>query len=156
SAAEYAEAVSRLPLGVNLALQVGHGALRIAVMGGADRAPTDAELTRMRDLLRSSARTVVGLSSGLIYAPGSYADTTELVALAREAAAAGLLYSTHIRNEGAGLLDAVTEALTVGREAGVRVQISHLKASGADNWGKVTDALTLVRQAQAEGLDVGV
>lgn len=155
SAGEYAEAVSRLPLGVNLALQIGHGAVRIAVMGGADRAPTDAELARMRDLVRQAADDVVGFSSGLIYAPGAYADTPELVELAREAATAGLLYSTHIRDEGAGLLDAVKEALTVARESGVRLEISHLKASGPENWGTVAEALRLIRLARGEGLDVG-
>ena len=155
SAREYADAVERLPLGVNLALQVGHGALRIAAMGHVDRAPTSVEIGRMRQLLAESADDVVGLSSGLIYAPASYADTAELVAVAKQAAAEGLLYSTHIRDEGAGLLEAVNEALTTSRESGVRLEISHLKASGPPNWGMVAEALALVDAARADGVDVG-
>jgi N-acyl-D-amino-acid deacylase len=155
SAREYADAVARLPLGVNLALQVGHGALRIAAMGHVDRAPTAAELARMRQLLAASAPDVVGLSSGLIYAPASFSETPELVAVAKQAAAEGLLYSTHIRDEGAGLLDAVGEALTTSRESGVRLEISHLKASGPPNWGRVADALALIDAARSGGVDVG-
>jgi N-acyl-D-amino-acid deacylase len=155
TAGEYAAAVGRLPLGVNLALQVGHGALRIAAMGGADRAPTPAELARMRALVAECADHVVGFSTGLIYAPGAYADTDELVAIATQAAAEGLLYSTHMRDEGPGLLDAVGEALTISRRAGVRLEISHLKASGPDVWGTVADALEVIEAARAEGVDVG-
>ncbi len=155
SAGEYADAVERLPLGVNLALQVGHGSLRIAAMGGVGRAPDAAELDRMRALVTRSAPDVVGFSSGLIYAPGSYAHTDELVALATEAAAAGLLHSTHIRDEGAGLLDAVNEALTIARQSGVRLEISHLKASGQAYWGQVAAALELVDGARGEGVDAG-
>lgn len=142
TAAEYAATLDSLPLGVNLALQVGHGALRIAAMGHADRAPTAAELERMRALLRQSAEGgVVGFSTGLIYAPGMFATTGEIVALAAEAAGHGLLYSTHMRNEGTKLAEAVDEALTIARRAGVRLEISHLKASGVANWGTVCDAL---------------
>jgi N-acyl-D-amino-acid deacylase len=155
TAGEYAAAVGRLPLGVNLALQVGHGALRIAAMGGADRAPTTAELDRMRALVAECADHVVGFSTGLIYAPGTYADTAELVAIATRAAAEGLLYSTHMRDEGAGLLKAVNEALTISRQSGVRLEISHLKASGPAFWGDVADALDLIEAARAEGVDVG-
>jgi N-acyl-D-amino-acid deacylase len=155
TAGEYADAVGQLPLGVNLALQVGHGALRIAAMGGADRAPTPAELDRMRALLAGSADHVVGFSTGLIYAPGTYAETDELVAIAKRAAAEGLLYSTHMRDEGVGLLDAVDEALTISRRSGVRLEISHLKASGPAYWGTVADALALIAAARAEGVDVG-
>lgn len=155
TASEYARAAARLPLGVNLALQVGHGMVRTAVMGGADRAPTPSELDRMRHLIAESARWVVGFSTGLIYAPGSYATTDEIVVLARQAAADRLLYSSHIRNEGAGLLAAVDEAVTIGRESGVRVEISHLKASGPSNWGTVADALSAIADARAAGVDVG-
>ncbi|MEQ4207128.1 D-aminoacylase [Actinopolymorpha sp. B9G3] len=155
SAGEYADAVGRLPLGVNLALQVGHGALRIAAMGGADRAPTPAELERMRALVARSANAVVGFSTGLIYAPGTYAEADELVAIATQTAAEGLLYSTHMRDEGGGLLDAVNEALTISRRSGVRLEISHLKASGPAFWGSVAEALDLIEAARAEGVDVG-
>lgn len=155
TAGEYADTVERLPLGVNLALQVGHHALRIAVMGMADRAPTDAELDRMCELVRQAAADgVVGFSSGLIYAPGLFASTDELVALATEAANADLLYSTHIRGEGAELVTAVGEALDTARRSGVRLEISHLKAAGPRNWGLVTEALAAIEQARIEGVDV--
>lgn len=156
SAGEYADAVDALPLGVNLALQVGHGALRIGAMGLDDRAPTPAELARMRDLLRACAADgVVGFSTGLIYAPGMYAGTDELIALARDTAAAGLLHSTHIRNEGELLQESVEEALTIARESGVRLEISHLKSSGVANWGAVREALATIEAARITGLDVG-
>jgi N-acyl-D-aspartate/D-glutamate deacylase len=95
-----------------------------------------------------------GLATGLIYAPGSYATTEEIVAIARRAAAAGGFYASHIRGEGATLLDAVREAIRVGRDGGLPVQVSHIKAAGRPNWGKVADALALIDAARAEGLDV--
>lgn len=156
TAGEYAEAVGRLPLGLNLAPQVGHGSLRIAAMGTADRAPNAAELARMRQLVREAvADGVAGLSSGLVYPPGSYADSDELTALLSEmTAGGGRLYSTHLRSEGARLLPAVEEALTTARRSGARLQISHLKAAGIGNWGSVGAALELIDAARAEGLDV--
>jgi N-acyl-D-amino-acid deacylase len=156
TAGQYAEAVDALPLGVNLALQVGHGALRIAAMGSADRPPTKSELDRMRALVRDAARDgVVGLSTGLIYAPGTFASTDEVVAIATEAAGAGLLYSTHLRNEGTKLAEAVEEALAISRRSGVRLEISHLKAAGKAAWGTVGQALELIEDARRAGLDVG-
>lgn len=155
TAGEFAGAIDRRPLGVNIALQVGHGAIRIAAMGLDDRAPTGVELDVMRGLVRQAAADgVVGLSSGLIYAPGIFAETDELVALANEAAKADLLYSTHMRDEGEKLLEAIEEALTVSRRSGIRLEISHLKASGVHNWGKVGDALELIARARRDGVDV--
>lgn len=155
STADYADAVDALPLGVNLALQVGHDALRIGAMGLAERAPLGEELGVMRSLLAAAAADgAVGFSTGLIYAPGLYASLDELVALASEAAAAGLLYSTHMRNEGEALLEAIDEALTTARLSGVRLEISHLKAAGSRNWGLVADALEAISAARAEGVDV--
>ncbi|SDT17369.1 N-acyl-D-amino-acid deacylase family protein [Actinopolymorpha singaporensis] len=153
-AGEYAAAVERLPLGVNLALQVGHGAVRVGAMGVADRAPTPAELDRMRALVSAAVDDgVVGLSSGLIYAPASYARAEEMAAVAEPVAAAGRLYSTHIRDEGDRLDDAVEEALEVGRRTGVRVQVSHLKAVGPANWGRVGRVLETLAQARRDGVD---
>jgi N-acyl-D-aspartate/D-glutamate deacylase len=97
----------------------------------------------------------VGLSTGLIYEPGRYATTEEVIALAREVATAGGgLYATHMRDEADGLLDAVREAIRIGEEGGVPVQISHHKASGSRNWGRVRDSLRLIEQARGRGLDV--
>ncbi|MDB1086785.1 D-aminoacylase [Streptomyces sp. ACA25] len=155
TAGDYAETVDRLPLGVNLALQVGHGSLRIAAMGPEDRSPSAAERERMAGLLREAAADgVVGMSSGLIYAPGMYAGIEELVALATEAARAGLLHSTHLRSESSRLAEAVEEALSVARRSGVRLQISHLKAAGVSNWGAVAGALRQIEAARAHGVDV--
>src|SRR6266550_7874718 len=95
-----------------------------------------------------------GLSTGLIYAPGSYATTEEIVEVARVAGSQGGFYASHIRGEGATLLDAVAEAIRIGREARLPVQVSHLKAAGRPNWGKVEPALALIEAARAEGLDV--
>ncbi len=155
TAGEFAARVEALPLGVNLALQVGHGSIRIGGMGPEDRPPTEVELDRMRVLVRQAAADgVVGFTSGLIYAPGMFATTAELVALAREAAAGGLIYSTHMRDEGEELLAAIEEALTIARSAGIRLEISHLKSSGVANWGKVGPALSAIAEARRAGVDV--
>src|SRR2546425_5879933 len=141
---------------VNVVQLVGHGTLRVAAMGFARREPTAGELTTMQRALADAVEAGAwGLSTGLIYAPGSYATTAEIVALARICARRRrTLYASHIRGEGATLLDAVAEAITVGREAEVSVQVSHIQAAGRPNWGKVTRALALVDAAAAEGLDV--
>jgi len=154
-AAGYADAVDATRPAVNLALQVGHSALRLAAMGGVERAPSPAELERMSALLAEAAtQGVWGFSTGLIYAPGAYADATEVVALARVASAHGLLYSTHMRNEADTLLDAVHEAVATARTTGVRLEISHLKAMGRTNHGAVTEALRIIDEARASGVDV--
>lgn len=154
-AAGYADAVDATRPAVNLALQVGHSALRLAAMGGEERAPSHEELERMGALLAdAAAQGVWGFSTGLIYAPGAYGDPNEVTALARVAAAHGLLYSTHMRNEADTLLDAVREAVATARATGVRLEISHLKAMGRSNHGAVADALRIVDEARADGVDV--
>src|SRR6266542_1443873 len=146
----YARRLAELPLACNLALLVGHGSVRVAVMGFDDRAPTAAELEAMRELVAVAMRQgAFGLSSGLIYAPGSFARTAELAELARVAAAAGGFYASHIRDEAAGLLDAVGEAVEIGRRSGAAVQLSHHKAMGRANWGRVRDSLALLERAYA-------
>jgi N-acyl-D-amino-acid deacylase len=127
---------------VNLALQVGHCTLRIAAMGSAERPPSPDELRTMQDLLRAAAdQGAVGFSTGLIYAPGAYASPEEVAALVATAAACGLLYSTHIRNEGANLLAPLDEAIAAARAGDARLEISHLKAVGKTNYGLVAAAL---------------
>ncbi|GAA2213629.1 D-aminoacylase [Nonomuraea monospora] len=153
--AAFAAAVDDARPAVNLALLVGHGALRAAVLGQERRDPDRAELERMRGLLAKAAEQgAFGLSTGLIYAPGSFAATEEIEALAAETARHGLLYATHMRDEGDRLVEAVEEALSVARASGVRLQISHLKAMGPANHGKVERALALMDAAAAQGLDV--
>jgi N-acyl-D-amino-acid deacylase len=140
--------------GVNVVQLVGHGTLRIAAMGLGRRAPEAGELSTMARLARQSVEGGAwGLSTGLIYAPGSFAETAEIVAVAREVAPGGF-YASHIRGESGTLLRAVAEAIGIGREAGLPVQVSHLKAAGRLQWGRVREALDLLAAARAEGLDV--
>jgi N-acyl-D-amino-acid deacylase len=141
---------------LNVAVLMGHGTLRHGAMGVEPRPPRADELDRMRDGVREGAAAgAVGLSTGLIYEPGRYAATEEIVALAQALGGpAGGLYATHMRNEAEGLLAAVREAIRIGEEAGVPVQISHHKASGRANWGRVRESIRLIEEARARGLDV--
>jgi N-acyl-D-amino-acid deacylase len=140
---------------LNVIQLVGHGTLRIAAMGFARRPPTAAEMTEMERLLADGIEEGAwGLSTGLIYAPGSFADTAEIVRLGKVAGRHRGFYASHIRGEGATLLDAIAEAIQVGREGELPVQVSHIKAAGRPNWGKVTRALEMIEAAQREGLDV--
>ena len=154
-AAGYAAAVDATEPAVNIALQVGHSSIRLAVLGSDDRPPDEDELVRMRELVAQAAdQGVHGFSTGLIYAPGCYADTAEVAALVRAAAEHGLLYSTHMRNESAQLLEAVRETLDTAAAAGARLEISHLKAMGPSNHGAVDEALRLIDRGAADGVDV--
>jgi N-acyl-D-amino-acid deacylase len=155
SVGEYLKAFDRDGSALNVVQLVGHGTLRIAAMGFARRPPTAGELATMQRLMTEAMNEGAwGLSTGLIYAPGSYSTTDEIVAVARAAARYRGFYASHIRGEGATLLDAVREAIQVGREAAMPVQISHVKAAGRPHWGRVADALALIDAARAEGLDV--
>ena len=154
-AAGFAGYLASRPLACNVALQVGHGAVRIAAMGFDHRAPTPAELATMERLVAQAFEDgAFALSTGLIYVPGSYSETAEVVALAKVAARYGGFYSSHIRGEGDTLLEAVQEALTIGREAGPPVQLSHHKAVDKRNWGRVEASLALIDRARAAGQDV--
>lgn len=142
-------------IAINVATLAGHGTLRKRAMGLANRAPDAAELDRMKaDLGHALEAGAVGLSSGLEYVPGMYADVAELSALASVAAQAGGFYATHLRDEGDHLEEAVAEALAVAENAGIALQLSHHKAERPRNWGKVTGTLAMVDEAQARGLDV--
>lgn len=152
---EYYQRVSDQGCAMNLAPLVGHGAVRIAVMGFADRAPSTDELVRMQRLVGEAMEDgAFGLSSGLVYTPGCYGDTAELVALARVAGQAGGVYATHMRGEGGTLDEAIAEALSIGEQADVPVQISHLKASGRENWGKMERALRMIEAGRERGIAV--
>lgn len=154
-AAERLAAWQREGIGPNAALLVGHGRVRAEVIGAFDRPPTAAELSRMEALVDSAMRGgALGLSSGLYYAPGSFATTDEVVALARVAAWHGGLYDSHIRDESSysiGLLASIREALEVGRRAGVPVNIAHIKALGVDVHGQSEAVIALVREAIRQG-----
>lgn len=143
-------------ISVNAAPLVSHGNVRCLAMGLDERAPTAAELSHMRDVLEANmAQGAFGLSTGLVYAPGAYASTEEIIELAKVAAAHGGIYATHMRDEGARLIPSVEEALRIAREARISVQISHHKAAGRFNWGKVKKTLAMIDRARRdEGLDV--
>lgn len=152
---EYAAAVEASGTAINFSSLVGHGTLRMCVMGADDRAPTAGELAAMRALLASALDAgAMGLASGLIYPPSAYGTTDELAALCDVVREHGGLYASHIRNEGDELQAAVEENLEIGRRSGVRVQLSHHKASQQRNWGKVRDSTALIERAQGAGVDV--
>jgi N-acyl-D-amino-acid deacylase len=152
---EYIGALKARPASVNVAPVVGHGVIRTAVMGEADRAPSESELAAMCDAARQAMEEgAVGLSTGLVYAPGMWAETEELIAVAGAIAPFGGIYFSHIRGEADGLITSTAEAVRIGREAGVAVQIAHLKSEGRKNWGKSRAALDAIDQARASGVDV--
>ncbi len=154
SLAEYLTASDRRGYVTNYAPLVGHGTLRIAALGMDARDPTRDELGHMCAMLEEALDAgAFGLSSGLIYPPGMFCATPELVSLAQRLRP-HTLYASHLRSETGGLLDAVAEALLIGESAGVRVQLSHHKAAGRSNWGKTRDSLALIAAARARGIDV--
>jgi N-acyl-D-amino-acid deacylase len=142
---------------VNVATLVGADTLRLAVVGMDDVRPTDEQLQWMNELLKEAMlQGAFGLSTGLIYAPGCYANTEEIVSMARTSAAMGGFYASHIRNESSRVVSAVEEAIRIGRESGSRVQISHHKACGRRNWGLVDVTLKMIDDARASGVDVAM
>jgi N-acyl-D-amino-acid deacylase len=150
--AGYFAALEKGGVGCNVIHQVPHNDVRRKVMGNVNRPPTADELEKMKALVDQGMRDgAFGLATGLIYNPGTYSKTDELIELAKVAAAHGGHYASHIRDEGAGLLDAIQEAITIGREAKLPVHISHIKASGRRNWGKAADAIRLIESARAAG-----
>jgi N-acyl-D-amino-acid deacylase len=153
--AQYLEALRAVRPSVNVAHFVGHGALRIAAMGFEARPAGGDDLRAMEKLLGEALEAgAFGFSSGLVYAPSAYSDTPELVALARSMARRGGLYFSHVRGESSMLLDSIAEAIRIGEEGGVGVQVSHVKASGRENWPRIDDALGLIEAARRRGVDV--
>jgi N-acyl-D-amino-acid deacylase len=140
---------------INTASFVGQGSIRASVIGEKD-VPADAD--KMREMREEVAKAMdqgaIGMSTGLIYAPGYFASQEELIELMRVSAAKHGLYSSHIRGEGDTLIEAVTEALLIGQKANAGVQVSHLKASGPRNWGNVKTAIDLIEKSESEGLDI--
>lgn len=144
-----------LRIGTNVALFVGFGTIRSRVLGPSSGAPDASQLGRMREFVAAAMEGgALGLSTGLYYAPQSYSTTDEVIALAREAALRGGVYDSHLRDESSytiGLLGAITEAIRIGREAGLPVHIAHIKALGVDVWGQSDSAIALIRAARAAG-----
>jgi N-acyl-D-aspartate/D-glutamate deacylase len=142
-------------IGPNAALLVGHGSVREFVMGMEDRPPTSDELERMKALIQEAMdQGASGLSTGLIYRPGSYAETEEVIELVKIIEPYGGIYHTHIRNEREELLEAVKEAIEISQKTGVPAHISHFKVMGEENWGLVREACALIEEAQKKGLRI--
>ena len=153
--AGYAKALESLTPGVNIGVLAGHGTIRKAAVGSVDRTLSDQEMSAMKELLEEALDAgVFGISSGLIYDPGRYAGTDELAELVSVMQGTGALYVTHMRNEGSGLLDSVSEAIEIGARGRVGVQISHHKARGRESWGLVKESLKLIEDAQRRGENV--
>ena len=152
---QYVRGLREVEPSENVATYVGHGTLRIAEMGFRDRPASVEELARMKGMLEESLQAgVIGLSLGLMYAPGSYASREELVELCSVLPGYNGVLSTHIRGEGHGLIPSIEEVISIAEECGVPLQISHLKAAGRSNWGRVKQAMEIVEDARAKGLDV--
>ncbi len=139
-------------VGVNYATLVGHGTVRTAEMGTQNRAPTASELRAMQDLVGEAMRAgALGMSTGLIYVPGTYADKAEITALATVVAQHGGIYASHMRYEGDRIRDALAETLAIGQEAGLPVHVSHIKCTGKPNHGRAAEVLEILQQARARG-----
>jgi N-acyl-D-aspartate/D-glutamate deacylase len=153
---EYYARLEKQGIGINVANYVGATQVRRMVIGEGNRPPSASELEQMKGLVRDAmAQGAVGLSTSLQYAPAPYATTEELIALASEAAKAGGIYATHMRSEGNGVLAALDEAIRIGREAKIPVEIWHIKAAGKSNWGRMADIVARVEDARKAGVDVG-
>jgi N-acyl-D-amino-acid deacylase len=152
---EFFARIEKQGMGINLASYVGATQVRRAVIGDGDRAPTPAELDRMKALVRDAMHDgAVGVSTSLQYAPAPYASTEELIALAAEGAKLGGIYATHMRNEGDAIIPAIDEAIRIGREAHIPVEIWHLKAAGRANWGRMPEIIAHIDQARRSGVDI--
>src|SRR5438876_3683116 len=152
---DYFSRLEKQRIGINIASYVGATRIRRMVLGDNDVQPTPAQLEQMKDLVSQAMREgAVGVSTSLEYAPAPYAKTEELIALAAEASKFGGIYATHMRNEGTGILPAIDEALRIGREAHIPVEIWHLKVGGKPSWGRMPEVVAKINAARAEGLDI--
>lgn len=149
------DSVSKLPLGAHQKYFAGHRLIRCSVMGIEGRAATDSEIDRMCGLAEEAMQSgALGITTGLVYAPGPFAETKEIIALAKTAGKYGGIYSSHIRNESDSVEEAIKEVIDIGRKAEVPVNISHIKSMYPANWGKVDSILEIIDKALDEGIDV--
>jgi len=153
----YFQKMDSLKLSINIASLIGHNDVRKAVMGRANRKPTEAEMQQMEAIVEQAMKDgAVGFSTGLIYIPGTYSETEEVVRLAKVAAKYNGIYASHIRSEGDSVVSAITEAIEIGRLAKIPVQISHFKLSGQQNWGRSKETIPLITKARTEGIEVTI
>ncbi|MBI9043246.1 MAG: D-aminoacylase [Anaerolineaceae bacterium] len=151
----FIDLMEKTGMSVNLHALVGQGAIRSAVMGYSADRPSEEQIEKMQDLVRQAMEEgAAGITTGLIYPPGSYASTEELIEITKPVGEKGGIYFSHLRGEGDTLLEATREAIEIGRKTGSAVQHSHFKAAGRDNWGLADKALNLIEKARAEGMDV--
>jgi len=154
---EFFRKIDSMKTSINIATLVGHNTVRRLAMGLGNRQATPEEMKTMEVLVAKAMKDgAVGMSTGLIYLPGMYSNTAEIVDLAKIVSASGGVYSTHMRNEGLKVTDAINEALTIGKEANIPVEISHFKVSGKSSWGKSNQTLDMVIKARLEGYDVTI
>ena len=154
---KYLRWVDSLKLSINVASLIGHNDIRKAVMGRANRDATADEMKQMEDITEKAMKDgAVGLSTGLIYIPGTYTKTPEIVSLAKIASKYHGVYATHMRDEGDSVTYAIEEALTIGREAYIPVEISHFKLSGQHNWGRSKVTVPMIEKARKEGIEVTI
>ncbi|HRP57124.1 amidohydrolase family protein, partial [Agriterribacter sp.] len=154
---KYLAWLDSLRLSVNVATLIGHNDVRKTVMGRANRDATPQEMQQMEAMVNKAMQDgAVGLSTGLIYIPGTYTKTPEIIALAKIASKYRGIYATHMRDEGDSVVSAINEAITIGREAGIPVEISHFKLSGQQNWGRSRETVQMVKAARANGVDVTI
>ena len=152
---EYFRRLEKQGSAINLGTYVGAAQVRSAVIGQGNRPPNARELRQMQEMVDDAMSDgAMGISSALIYAPGNYASTEELIALAKIAAAKGGVYASHMRNEGDSEMQALDETFRIGREAGIPVEIFHLKMAGKQNWGKMKEVIDAIERARASGIDV--
>jgi len=152
---EYLNRLGRQGVAVNVVSLVGHENIRVSTIGFDDRTPTKTELKEMKETLAQAMKDgAFGMSTGLIYPPGCYAKTDELIELSKVVAHYGGIYTSHIRGEGERLLDSVKEAIEIGEKGGLPVEISHHKAGGKANWGKVKESLKMMERARDRDTDV--
>ncbi len=152
---QYFARLEKQGIGINLGSYVGATQVRRMLLGDEDRPPTVAQLEQMRQLVREGMKDgAVGVSTSLQYPPAPYAKTDELIALAAEAGKLGGIYATHMRNEGSSVLEAIDEALRIGREGLIPVEIWHIKVAGKDNWGHMPDVVAKINAARAAGADI--
>ncbi len=152
---EYFARLEKQGMGINLATYVGATQVRRMVLGDDDKQPTPAQLDQMRALVRDAMKDgAVGVSTSLEYAPAPYAKTEELIALASEASNLGGIYATHMRDESDSVLPAIDEALRIGREAHIPVEIWHIKVAGKNNWGRMPEVVAKINTARAAGADI--
>lgn len=153
----YLRYIDSLGLSINVASLIGHNDVRKAVMGTANRPATEEELKKMEGIVEQAMHDgAVGFSTGLIYIPGAYSNTAEVVRLAKAAAKYKGVYASHMRDEGDSIVSAINEALEVGREAHMPVEISHFKLSGQQNWGRSRETVPMIMNARASGIDVTI